>query len=91
MKPGSGDIKYKILITGMELEELQKQTWLMSESFGLDTRIDNYKGKRLIGLYRWDIECLVEGVSSVIDDPKEYPDKNAEEYLAMKNLYEKLR
>jgi len=27
MKHGSGDMKYKILITGMELEELQKQTW----------------------------------------------------------------
>jgi len=91
MKPGSGDIKYKILITGMELEELQKQTWLMSESFGLDTRIDNYKGKRPIGIYRWDIECLVEVISYVLNDPKKCPDKNTEEYLAMKNLYEKLR
>jgi len=26
MKYGSEDMKYKILITGMELEELQKQT-----------------------------------------------------------------
>jgi len=85
MKPGSRDKKYKILITGMELEELQKQSWQMCEAFGLDRRIDNYKGKRHIGLYRWDIECLVEVVSSVIDDPKEYPDKNTEEYRAMKN------
>ncbi len=63
----------------------------MCEAFGLDRRIDNYKGKRHIGLYRLDIEYLVEVVSSVIDNPKKYPDKNTKEYQAMKNLYEKLK
>ncbi|MDI6730373.1 MAG: hypothetical protein QMD06_02380 [Candidatus Altarchaeum sp.] len=76
MKPESGDMKYKILITDIEIEELQKQTWQMCEAFDLDRRIDNYQGKHPIGLYRWDIECLVEVLSSVIDDPKEHPDKN---------------
>ena len=45
LKPGKQDIKVNILIAGEELEELQKHTWSMAESFGLDDRIDNYKGK----------------------------------------------
>jgi len=49
MKPGSRDIKVNILITGEELEELQKHTWSMVEAFGLDRRIEQYKGKRPIG------------------------------------------
>ncbi len=91
MKPGSKDRKYKILITGMELEELQKQTGQMAEAFGLDRRIENYRGKRPIGFYRWDIDCLVAVVSYVLDDPEEYHDKNSKEYLAMKNLFEKIK
>ena len=45
MKPGKRDIKVSILITGQELDELQKHTWSMAESFGLDRRIDNYMTK----------------------------------------------
>ena len=41
--------KVNILITGEELEELQKHTWSMVEAFGLDRRIEQYKGKRPIG------------------------------------------
>lgn len=91
MKPGLKDRKYKILITGMELEELQKQTGHMAEAFGLDRRIENYQGKRPIGFYRWDIDCLVDVVSYVLDDSEEYPDKKSKECLAMKNLYEKFK
>jgi hypothetical protein len=60
MKPGSRDIQVNILITGEELEELQKYTWSMAEAFGLDRRIELYKGKKPIGMYRWDIDCLID-------------------------------
>jgi len=80
MKPGSKDRKYEILITGMELEELQKQTPQMIEAFGLDRRIEKYQGKRPIGFYRWDVDCLVEVVMCALNDPGEYPDKNTVEY-----------
>lgn len=60
MKPGSKDKAYKILIAGPELEELKKHTWEMAESFGLDARIERYKGTRPIGLYRWDMDCLTD-------------------------------
>lgn len=52
MKPGSRDIKVKMLITGEELDELQGHTWSMAEAFGLDRRIDRYGGKRPIAFYR---------------------------------------
>jgi hypothetical protein len=53
IKPGSKDEKVSLLIAGEELTELKRITWLMSESFGLDTRIENYQGKRPFWLARW--------------------------------------
>ena len=91
MKPGSKDIKYFIKIEGTELDELQKLTWMMAESFGLDTRIGNYAGKRPIGLYRWDIECLTIVIECALNDPDECPQKNSPEYQALCELYEKLK
>jgi hypothetical protein len=91
MKPGSRDIKHTILISGLELEELQRQTWHMAESFGLDRRIEAYRGKRPIGLYRWDIECLQEVISLTLRDPDEYPDHSTPGYAALRGLYERIR
>ena len=91
MKPGSRDIKVKMLIAGEELEELQKHTWSMCEAFGLDRRIEKYKGNRAIGFYRWDMDCLIDVLSMALDDSKEYPDHNSSGYLALKNLFEKMK
>jgi len=49
-----------------ELELLQDNTWQMAESFGLDQRIANLTGKRKVGFYLWDLECL----EMVVDDLK---------------------
>ena len=68
IKPGKRDYKSIILITGQELESLQEITYMMSECFGLDNRIANYKGKRPIGLYSWDLECLEMAVEEGIKD-----------------------
>jgi hypothetical protein len=91
LKPGKGDIKINVLITGDELVQLQRHTWSMVESFGLDRRIDRYKGKRPIGLYRWDFECLLEVLSMELDDPKDYPSKDTPDYQALENLYKRLK
>jgi len=80
-----------MLITGEELEELQKHTGAMAEAFGLDRRIEEYKGKKPIGFYRWDLECLIDVLSDVMDESKEYADRNSSAYIALKNLYEKLK
>jgi len=53
IKPGSKDHKASILITGIELDELQGFIWMMAESFGLDRRINYYRGVRPTGLYRY--------------------------------------
>jgi hypothetical protein len=91
VKPGSKDRKANILITGPELDELQRFVWMMAESFGLDRRIDNYKGTRPLGLWRWDIEVLIEVIDVVLDDPEYYPTRDTPEYLALKTLGERLQ
>lgn len=87
MKPSPKDKQYKILITGQELEELKKLTWSMAESFGLDRKIDKYLGKKPIGFYRWDLDCLDDTLWFALD---EYPDKSDNGYETLKRLYDKI-
>jgi hypothetical protein len=91
MKPGSKDIKLNILITGEELDELQRHTYQMAEAFGLDRRIDNYRGTRPIGLYSWDFDCLLAVIEGALEDERYYPDQAAPEYKALMNLYLRLQ
>ncbi len=91
MKPGSKDIKLKILISGEELSELQRHSWQMAEAFGLDRRIENYQGKRPLGLYSWDFDCLLAVIENALDDPEEYPDKNESGYKTLKSLFGRLK
>ena len=91
MKPGTKDIKLEILISGKELSELQRHSWQMVEAFGLDRRIEKYQGKRPIGLYSWDFDCILAVIENVLDDPTEYPDKKDEGYIALKSLFDHLK
>ena len=90
MKTGKRDTKVSIMITGRELKELQKYIWLMAESYGLDRRIENYRGKRSVGLYRWDMECLLDVLSIVLEDPQEGPPKGSMEHNVTQDLYQRL-
>jgi hypothetical protein len=87
MKPGKNDIPVKIKISGRQLSELQKHTWQMCEAYGLDTKIDNYKGIRKISFYSWDLDCVLDVLSMVLDDQEEYPDKEDVEYTKLHDLY----
>ena len=89
-KPGPRDKKLYFLITGDELKELQRYTWQMTEAFGLDTRITNYKGKRPIGFYSWDLDCLL-CLENTLKDEREYPDKNTDGYRNLARLVGRLR
>jgi hypothetical protein len=80
IKPGSKDRKVALLIAGKELTALKQLTWLMSESFGLDARIENYHGKRPIGLYSWDFECLLSIIDHALKDITVYPNKSTPGY-----------
>lgn len=66
MKPGKYDRRHPVRIRGAELRELKRLDML--ESLGLDRRIERYQGTRPIGLYRWDLECLLATLSLVVDD-----------------------
>lgn len=87
MKPGKNDIPIECKISGRQLEELQKHTWQMCEAFGLDSRIENYKGKRSISFYSWDLDCILDVLSMVLEDEEEYPDKTDEGYIKLHELY----
>jgi len=91
MKPGSRDKQYRILITGRELDELKRFTWNMAEAFGLDGRIDNYQGKRPIGFYGWDLDCLEDVTDMALADEKAYPGKSGPGYEAMRTLHERIK
>lgn len=65
IKPGSRDIKVFINFETDELDLLQDNTWQMAESFGLDRRIANLTGKRKVGFYMWDLECLEAVIGSL--------------------------
>ena len=51
----------------------------MTEEFGLDRRIKNYQGKRPIGFYSWDLDCL-PCIEDTLKDEREYPYKNTSGY-----------
>ena len=91
MKPGSRDDKLHLLITGEELVELKRHSGLMIEAYGLDRRIERYQGKRPIGLYRWDLDCLIDVIYLALDDNDEYPSKDSPEYFALSQLHQRLK
>jgi len=91
MKPGKRDIPIKIKTSGRQLIELQKYSCAMVEAFGLDAKIDNYKGIRPISFYSWDLDCILDVLSMALNDEKEYPDKKDEGYLQLHELYMNLK
>ena len=70
---------------------MQRHAYSLVEAFGLDRKIEAYKGTRPITLYRWDLECLLDTIACELDDPREYPDQAAPEYLALRRLGGRLR
>jgi hypothetical protein len=90
MKPGSRDHRHRLLISGDELRELKRHTGAMAEAFGLDRKIENYKGTRPLTLYRWDLDCLMDVIDFALRGERNYPDRSALSYLALKRLGERL-
>jgi hypothetical protein len=58
MKPRSGDIKFSFHVQGKELELFKDICMVLPESFGLDSRIEKYQGKRPIAFWLWDLDYL---------------------------------
>ena len=91
MKPSRKDHRHRLRISGDELAALKRHTGAMAEAFGLDRKIDEYKGTRPITLYRWDLECLLDVIAVALEDEADYPDHSAPGYLALRALGERLR
>ena len=91
MRLGPKDVKLAILITGDELHELKRFTVDMAEAFGLDRRIEAHSGKRPLGLYRWDLDCLLAVTDLALKDSRAYPDKASSAYAALKRLRDRLQ
>lgn len=90
VKPGSKDRAVSLLINGKELTALKRITWLMSDAFDLDRRIENYQGTRPIDLHRWDVECLLAVIDYALEDSEEYPDMTPSGYNALKQVCDRL-
>ena len=91
MRPGRHDIRLSFLIAGEELGQLKRLTWMMADAFGLDRRIEAYRGVRPIALYRWDADCLLAVMDAALNDRREYPDVSTPGYAALASLYARLR
>ena len=91
MKPSKSDPRIRVKISGLQLTELQEHTGAMCEAFGLDRKIERYKGTRPITLYHWDLECLLDILSWVLNDRKQYPDQETPEYIALLELHVRLK
>ncbi len=91
MKPRKNDEAISIKIEGQQLAELHKHTWQMGEAFGLDRKVEKYKGTREIKFYRWDVECLLDTISMVLDDEREYPKKEDDSYIELSKLFQRLK
>ena len=79
MKPGKNDIKAEVKFEADELKLLQENSWQMADWFGLDRRIDNLTGKKKVGFYSWDLDCLecvISGLQKTSKD-KEVADRVA--------------
>jgi hypothetical protein len=83
VKPGKYDRRHRILISGEELRELRLLA--LPESFGLERRLLGYTGKRPIGLYRWDLECLLETLSLEMTDRPQHPRLRKKDIGALKS------
>ncbi len=91
MKPTARDHRHELLISGQQLRELQRQTYNMAEAFGLDRKIEAYKGKRPLTLFRWDLDCLIDVIEFALEDEIDYPDKSSRQYRALRKLGERLQ
>src|SRR5207248_9876276 len=90
MKPGSRDHRHRLLISGDERRELKRHTGAMAEAFGLDRKIEKYKGSRSLTLTRRDLDCVLDVMGLALRDERDYPDRSAPGYLALKSLGERL-
>jgi hypothetical protein len=63
----------------------------LPESFGLEGRLQRYEGKRPIGLYRWDLECLLATLSLEMEARPQHPRLRSKAIDGLKSLHDRLQ
>jgi hypothetical protein len=91
LKPGKGDIPVHVKISGLQLTELQRHTGDMCEAYGLDSKIERYKGTKPISFYRWDLDCVLDVLDMALGDRTRYPSQDCSEYEALSSLRASLK
>lgn len=91
MKPGKNDKKTNLLIQGDELDAIQEICFVFTECFGLDSRVANYKGRRPLGLYQWDYECLISGLDYIVNSERGKRQVSADDLALLGRLLERIR
>ena len=91
MKPGQYDRKHPFPITGAELREWKRHTEDLPQSFGLDNRLQRYQGTRPIGLYRWDLEYVLDVLSMALENTDLYPSQQSQGYLALQAVHDRFK
>lgn len=71
MKPGKRDVPVRVRIDGAELDALHELTAHLCESFGLDRRIERYRGTRPIALYRWDLDLILDVLDTEVPEAED--------------------
>jgi len=80
-----------VLIHGDELDALREVSTWFGDCFGLEARVLKYQGKRPLGLYEWDFECLLGGIEASLTKERRYGRGLTEdERAALGRLYERL-
>ena len=57
----------------------------------MERRVERYQGKRPMGLYRWDLECLLDTLSLEMTDRPLHPRLRRRDLAALQSLYDRLR
>jgi hypothetical protein len=53
--------------------------------------VQRYEGKRPIGLYRWDLECLLATLSLELEERVQPPRLRRKDIGALRSLHDRLR
>lgn len=62
-----------------------------AENLSGHIRLQRYQDIRPMGLYRWDLEYLLDVLPVALEDRNQYPSQYSQAYLALKSVHDRLK
>lgn len=62
-----------------------------AENLSGHIRLQRYQDIRPMGLYRWDLEYLLDVLPVALEDRNHYPSQHSQAYLALKSVHDRLK